>query len=104
MLVLGASVLATESDRDSPIGLISSQNCVLYFRFWKGGESLPFRKTEWGRKVRTPQGAMPRNLQGAERHGCEIYAGGGPKGKPTESATENIPPLEFQISNLKFQR
>jgi len=43
-----------------------------------------------GRKVRTPQGAMPRNLapptQGSEPR---IHAGGKLKGFSTESATEN---------------
>src|ERR1700735_1332339 len=40
--------------------LISYRGMIDSYRFWKGGESL--LSFGQGRKVRTPQGAMPRNL------------------------------------------
>jgi hypothetical protein len=44
-----------------------------------------------GRKVRTPQGAMPRNVVAAvyDRRQTTIHAGGKLKDFSTESATEN---------------
>ena len=67
--------------------------------FWKGGESLPSRFAGRGRKVRTPKGAMPRNLVAAvyDRRQTKIHAGGKSREFPTDSATENRQPRHFGV-------
>ena len=80
-----------------PVPRLSTCACLfallpLYFhRFWEGGESPPCRAAGRGRKVRTPEGAMPRNSAAAVygRRKTKIHAGGKSRGFPTESATEN---------------
>src|SRR5260370_38637617 len=55
--------------------------------------SRPAHALDRGRKVRTPKGAMPRNLLLTQAG----YTGGGmPWGVPTERATTNTPPRPFQ--------
>ena len=86
--------------------LLSACPACIFTSVLEGRRIAPARASGWGRKVRTPQGAMPRNLEPpAQVSGFfEIHAGGDAARRPDGQCHRKQTALRgFQISNLKFE-